>query len=524
MTIRTIRFSRWLLLWAVILAACSIGQADEAPPPTSTSVRIAQASLIPASTRDLQAAPSRRPEVTPTSDITTDACSLSGDQPAVQHTVDAEINYGDRIVEVVHHLHFINRTNDSLTEVVLDIEPNRVPNAFTLHTGSADIPLDVIEVVGRRLTLDLTGTLEPGCAIDVTLDYTLMPPQINQGISGLTGYFGHTNRQLNLGHWLPVVALYRDGEWVTHDVTVIGEQIVAEVADWDVNLTVTNAPDSIIVAGAGTETRPSENQWHYTLAHSRDFVVSLSPFFRVATAASEQGVEIVIYSFDNALVDTPTGRVDGAQQALTAAVQSMSMYADLFGDYPYSRFVIVQGDFPDGMEFNTLVFVGDQWFRTNPGMPESYLTIITVHEVSHQWWYARVGNDQALSPWLDEALATYSEYVFYEEFYPDLREWWWNFRVATFLPQNFTGRGVDSTVYEFATVRDYINAVYLRGARMLDTMRSVLGTEVFFDWLRRYAETGANRVVGAEEFWSLLTPEQLSQIAPIRDSYLNRAG
>lgn len=520
MTIRTIRFFRWLLL-LIILAACSLGQADEAPPPTSTSVRIAQASLMPPATRDLQAAPSRVPEVNAITDIVGDACSLSGDQPAVRHSVDAQINYGDRVVEVVHNLHFINRTNDTLTEVVLDVEPNRVPNAFTLHSGSADIPLDVIEVVGRRLTLDLTGTLEPGCAIDVTLDYMLLPPPITQGISGLTGYFGHTNRQLNLGHWLPVVALYRDGEWITHDVTVIGEQIVAEVADWDVNLTVSNAPDSIIVAGAGEESRPSEDQWHYTLNASRDFVVSLSPFFRVASAATEQGVEIVIYSFDNALIDTPTGKVDGAQQALTAAVQSMSMYADLFGDYPDPRFIIVQGDFPDGMEFSGLVFVSDQWFRTNPGTPESYLTIITVHEVSHQWWYAHVGNDQALDPWLDEALATYSEYIYYEEFHPDLREWWWNFRVATFLPQNYSGRGVNSTVYEFATVREYINAVYLHGARMLDTMRGVLGTEVFFDWLRRYAATGANRVVGEEEFWSLLTPEQLDQIRPIRESYLD---
>lgn len=139
------------------------------------------------------------------------------------------------------------------------------------------------------------------------------------------------------------------------------------------------------------------------------------------------------------------------------------MYADLFGAYPYRRFVIVQGDFPDGMEFTGLVFVSDAWFTSNNGTAQSYLTFITVHEVAHQWWYGRIGSDQAMTPWLDEALATYSEVIFYEEFYPELRDWWWQFRVNNFVGGRYRGKNVDSSVYEFASIRDYINAVYLAG-------------------------------------------------------------
>jgi len=163
------------------------------------------------------------------------------------------------------------------------------------------------------------------------------------------------------------------------------------------------------------------------------------------------------------------------------------------------------------------VFVGGEYFRGLSGV-ESYLTLISVHEIAHQWWYSRVGNDQALHPWLDEALATYSEFIFIEKFYPTLTDWWWDFRVNRLLPQGF----VDSTVYEFTSRRAYINAIYLRGVLMLHDLRQTLGDDVFFGWLNRYASTGSGRVMSPEDFWSLLTPEQLERTKPIRERYLQK--
>ena len=121
---------------------------------------------------------------------------------------------------------------------------------------------------------------------------------------------------------------------------------------------------------------------------------------------------------------------------------------------------------------------------------------------------------------MDEALAAYSEKIFYERTYPDMEKWWWNFRVDSYVGQDYKGKRVDSTVYDFDTVRDYINAVYLRGARMLDDLRHDLGDEAFFNWLRTYAQVGQNHVVTPEIFWSLLTPEQLAKTAATRAKYL----
>jgi len=244
----------------------------------------------------------------------------------------------------------------------------------------------------------------------------------------------------------------------------------------------------------------------------------MSDRFNVAVEFLPDGTQIELYTFTDL---TPEGNrpilpEEITVHALRSAVQSFEMYTDLFGAYPYTRLVVVQGDFPDGMEFSGLAFVGDRWFVRYHGDPASYLTLITVHEVSHQWWYARVGNDPAMTPWMDEALSTYSEYVFLEEYYPDLREWWWEFRVNQFMPEGF----VDATIYDFPNVRAYINAVYLRGVKMLHEIRGKLGKEQFFDLLALYAQTEQGEIATPQDFWALMTPEQLANTEEIRFRYL----
>jgi aminopeptidase N len=230
---------------------------------------------------------------------------------------------------------------------------------------------------------------------------------------------------------------------------------------------------------------------------------------------TETGKDVELYSFDDALIQAGTGTLDSATFALNIAILSLETYEHFYGPYPYQRLVVIEGDFPDGMEFSGLVFVGGEYFRRFEGAT-SYLTIITAHEVAHQWWYDQVGNDQAINPWLDEALATYSEYIFIQQNFPSLSDWWWEFRINRFSPEGF----VDSTVYEFSSRRAYINAVYLRGVEMLDDLRNILGDDVFFDWLRQYVQTGYGKIMTPERFWSLLTPEQYERTASIRKQYL----
>jgi aminopeptidase N len=152
------------------------------------------------------------------------------------------------------------------------------------------------------------------------------------------------------------------------------------------------------------------------------------------------------------------------------------------------------------MESDGLFYLDMEYFRKYNYTAQNLLTTLMAHESAHNWWYGAVGNDPAHEPWLDEALATYSELLFYERVHPADVEWWWEFRVNQWQPAGW----VDSTAYELPTFRPYVNAVYLRGVLFLDDIRAAMGDEAFFAFLREYAQQGAHRLVTGEEFlWKL---------------------
>lgn len=500
-----------------ILTACAFTRAEElAPLPTATTVRVVQTTPVPTIDRQLHAVAS--PEATATPPPALYACSTEAESAPIQYTVVADLDYSTRTVEAEQLVAYTNLTGDSLDHLIFNVRPNSWPGVFTLENIKRDDAELSYELTGQRLSVELPDTLETGCRIELEMSFRLSIPPIDRGgANAYKGYLGYSERQLNLGHWLPTIAVRQEADWIIHNEIPIGEQDVLDEADWDVTLNVGQPPENLKVAAPGEILSEEPGRWHFWMPNARDFTLSMSDAYNVSTRKAENGVIVDLYTFDDALIQTQAGEINTRAFALDVATQSIAMYSDLYGEYPYPRMVVVQSDFPDGMEFSGLAYVGGEYFRGFNG-PTSYLLLITVHEIAHQWWYGRVGNDQAMNPWLDEALSTYSEYVFIEEYYPALRDWWWQFRVDAYAPQGF----VDSTVYEFETRREYINAVYLRGVRMLNELRANLGTDTFFDWLRRYAEVGSGRIVDPAFFWSLLTPEQLSVTASTREEYFQR--
>lgn len=481
-------------------------------------MRTAPATAVPVAARDLNAVPEQQVAATMSSHgESMGVCAV----PSVQrttHEVSTIIDYANRAVAVQQIIRYTNVEATELAEIVLNAEMTRYPGALmlrglTLATGVTPEH----NVTGQQLNITLAEPLAPGCTIELTAEFDLLVPPVGAGIEAYKGFFGYSSRQMNLALWLLTPAVRRNGTWVTHEAFAIGEQSVLDIADWQVVLEVQNAPETLIVAAPGLITETEPMHWRIVFEGSRDFAISLSDAFVVSSRQTSTGVTVELYSYADAVFRDEEGDlIDSPDHALHVAVQSLELFSRLFGTYPHTRFVVVQGDFPDGMEFSGMVFVSSDWFYGNRGAERNYLTIITAHEVAHQWWYAQVGSDQALDPFLDEALATYSEALFYNEFYPDSLGWWWEFRINRLAPEGF----VDSSVYEFPSIRAYINAVYLRGVRMLNDLRIDLGDEAFFAWLRRYAEVGAQQVVTPNLFWSLLDAKGLEKTRATRFAYL----
>src|SRR5207249_1438809 len=89
--------------------------------------------------------------------------------------------------------------------------------------------------------------------------------------------------------------------------------------------------------------------------------------------------------------------------------------------YPWGTLDIAEtwSDDPNGVgqEYPGMIFMASAVTRDG-GDTGSYLSYLVAHEVTHQWFYGVVGDDQVREPWLDESFATYLPERFYAETYP----------------------------------------------------------------------------------------------------------
>ncbi|NMD31185.1 MAG: M1 family metallopeptidase [Chloroflexi bacterium] len=157
------------------------------------------------------------------------------------------------------------------------------------------------------------------------------------------------------------------------------------------------------------------------------------------------------------------------------------------------------------------------FYNLYDGTDRTYLTLIAAHETAHQWWYAEVGNDQFMHPWLDESLATYSEYLFYELEGKNTTDWWWAYRVNFYQP---SGK-IDLAIDDYPGYLPYRNAVYLRGAKFFHDLRTSVGDDVFFGFLRELYSTARDDILSPQIFWEILSNRTDVNISAIQTEYFS---
>jgi aminopeptidase N len=171
------------------------------------------------------------------------------------------------------------------------------------------------------------------------------------------------------------------------------------------------------------------------------------------------------------------------------------------------------------MEYDGMYFLSKGFYNLYQGTPGEYLVAIAAHETAHQWWYALVGNDQALEPWLDEALSTYSERLFYENIHPEALDWWWDYRVNYYQPRGW----VDSSIYnphgDSEPYRAYRDAVYLNGAVFLEELRQTIGDLAFFEFLKAYPKETTYQISTIAAFVDILKQFTQTDLDPLFKKY-----
>jgi hypothetical protein len=416
------------------------------------------------------------------------------------YTFDVDLNYNYHSLGAVEQVVVPNPFSVTLSKLVFNVPAAHSVGTFLLHDISIGEQPAEFDFAGTLLTVTLPTQLAPADVVTVTFNFSVFAGQIDANVESFaSANLGYTDDVLIAGYWYLMLAPYRAGQgWLTVPWYPVGDPFASESADYTATITAT--PGVEIVAG-GEMTREGD-VWHFELPRGRTFAFIASPNYWQMDVTLD-GVTFSLYTFGE--------HVQLAPVAMQTIVQSAWLYDSLYGPYPYTTLRVAEVNGPWSIEFAGLVTLGAEEFADYNGTRRNRLVRIAAHEVSHQWWYNVVGNDQAREPWLDEGLARFNELRYYEFYSPD-DVWWWRNAVFSNAEPH---RTVDSTIYDFHYHNSYIGSVYNRGAVFLDTLRAQIGPAVFNDFMRDLYRQGAFRIVTASDFFASLAEHTHADARPI---------
>lgn len=448
-------------------------------------------------------------ETSPTSPITTQTPVTTPD-PAMmnpstqtQYSLNAALDYANHTLQVSQEILYYNSTPAALPDIMLVIEPNRYQGTFRLSTLSVNgISIDDPNLENNQMLIQLESPLPPEQPIQINISYDLyLPsPQPSQQIRPIP--FGYTSRQTNLVDWYPYIPPYDpDTGWLVHKPWFYGEHQVYEISDFMVSIQLLDKREDLVIA-ASAPGKKDGDRFIYQQLDARNFVWSVSHTYDIL---QEQVGDVLVigYSF-------PFDRA-AAEAVMKTTVEALTLYQELFGPYHRDTLTVVEADFLDGMEFDGMYFLSYGFYNSFNGTSSDYLIAIAAHETAHQWWYAQVGNDQAMDPWLDEAMCTYSERLYYERYDPSALGWWWAYRINYYQPGGFINR----SIYETTSYLDYRDSIYLNGALFFEDLRSLIQDEPFFAFLNGYASQYNSELSSTEHFFRTLaefTDQDINQL------------
>lgn len=430
-----------------------------------------------------------------------------------RYQLTAVLNYAQHFLVVDEVIHYTNRQDQPLPDLLLMVDPLYFPGVFTLKSigwleGEA-VTDYTIETGQIRVNLD--EPLQPGVSVSLSLTYELNLPSPTPSASVRPIPFGYTARQVNLVDWYPFIPPYQpDKGWQAHQAGFFGEHLVYELADFEVSLRLSDTGQDIQIAASAPAR--SEGDWlHYQHPAARNFAWSASHMYQVFSATVGD-TTLLSYAFP--------GHETAGEATLRTTAESLELYNRLYAPYPRQLLSVVEADFLDGMEYDGLYFLSNGFYNLYQGKPDEYLIAIAAHETAHQWFYAMVGNDQALEPWLDEALCTYQERVFYENLYPEALDWWWAYRVNYYDPRGW----VDGSIYNPEGYRAYRDAVYLNGAVFLEELRMEIGDDAFFSFFDDYIDQMKGKIATGDSFFSILEQHTDQDLTPLVSNYFLSRG
>lgn len=434
---------------------------------------------------------------------------------ATRYYIDADIDFNPQAnsasIDGMARILYTNRSGASLNSFVVMAWPNDRQYEAQMVVGPALVdgrliePVDAMEGIAFRY--DLPRPLAVGDQVDASVPFNV---KAGGPIGGPNPRrFGISEGVFFAPTFFPLVPRIDQDGWQLDSALPGGDTTNSDVAFFDVRLSFDPAYE-LAASGVEVERRrePDGLQVRYATGPMRDFAFALGSF--VSGSREVDGTAVSVYVIADHAEDLPL--------VLDSASAQLRLLNERIGPYPYNELDLI--DLPGafgGIEYPGLVTVGTLG-STNVVDP-------TVHEVAHQWFYGLIGNDQINEPWLDEAIATFSQILYYEIHGPPTR--------ASGMLSNFRsilsehpepGKPIGMEVRAYGSAGEYSLFVYLKGALFIERLRARLGEDQFYDFLQRYFQANRYGFVNGGEFQAVAEATCQCQLDDLFDLWVYEGG
>jgi peptidase M1-like protein len=439
--------------------------------------------------------------------------------PVVRYALEAKLDAAEHRVEGRGTVTWRNTSHLPQRELYLHLYLNAFKNERSVFLSAksgegfrgAGLParwgsISVKRLFARELDKDLWKGIDartPGHPDDSTDVRVPLPQAVAPGeeltlemewvseLPSLVLRTGHAGSFHMVAQWFPKLArLEDDGTWSHFPFHRLGE-FYADFGNFDVRI---DAPEGVIIGATGVpDGSPKKKgegrvEHHYLAARVHDFAFAAWDGFAELTAVANGVALRCLY---------PPGYEAAARLELDQVTRGLETLGEQYGAYPYPALTIVHP--PDdaaeagGMEYPMLITTGGDWWMPLVGL--RYLELVTVHELTHQWFQGLLASNEDRWPFLDEGVTQWVSSDVLESWYPRGSA----FQRFGFGLDAFAAMRVDTvdagergplarSADAFVSGDDYGTLVYSKTAVLLETLARVYGRDRFRSALGVYAK------------------------------------
>jgi Peptidase family M1 domain len=444
---------------AALVAGCTSstsGQADRLGSPRSESSATGSARACPAS---YVPPDPRRPKVWLRFDVGADLTSVQGSE-RVEFTPDRPIT------------ELVFRLTANTAPTVREGNKIVITSARADHGGGAptyDADGAAPTTQGGLLRIPFAARIPAGTTVRAQIAFT-----VTLG-DGAFDRFGRAGDGPSRYAWFasaqPLLAWERGYGWHTEPMLQFtAESATSEAMRTDLTVTAP-ASETVIMSGdpADPPTDGPIRTWHSTIESARDVSVAVGPF--TVSDKSVNGVKLRVGATS----------AQERDQLVPLFEQSIIAHSRRFGPFPFPSLSVARVPAEGGgIEYPSSILMMDD------------SRVVAVHETAHQWFYAMVGDSQAMHAWLDEAFATYAEQLVDGD--------------APALSTLTVPGHVDKPTASYGDAEHLYYAVtYGKGAAALHAARTAAGGDKFDAAIRCYVNANAWRIANPSDLEAALS-------------------